>query len=134
MFNLSYAAYDYEYDLFLTTSHSNLTQWQREQIQDLPDEGKQCMIGFWSSPPPQGILGLSSRICPSFHVMNYIPQTALTLTAKCKFFYEKLALGNVPLYLSVFTGDCFQVNISMHRGICLFIYLIIYLQTTIIMQ
>ena len=55
MANLSSSAYHYEYDLFLTTSYSNLTPWQLEQIQDFPEEGKQCMIDFWSSPLLQGI-------------------------------------------------------------------------------
>jgi len=56
MVNLSSANYyNYEYDLFLPTSFENLTHWQRDHIQDFPDEGKQCMIDFWSSPVPQGI-------------------------------------------------------------------------------
>jgi len=55
MANLSFANYDYEYDLFLSTSYSNLTQWQLQRIQDFPEEGKQCMVNFWSSPAPQGI-------------------------------------------------------------------------------
>jgi len=55
MANLSYADYHYAYDVFLTTTHLNLTQWQTEFIQNFTDEGKQCMIDFWSSPKPQGI-------------------------------------------------------------------------------
>jgi len=55
MANLSYADYHYDYDVFLTTSYWNLTRWQREHVEGFPDEGKQCMINFWSSPKPQGI-------------------------------------------------------------------------------
>ena len=55
MVDLSPANYHYEYDLFATTSYANLTQWQLEHIQDFPDQGKQCMVDFWSSPTPRGI-------------------------------------------------------------------------------
>jgi len=72
MFNLSFSAYDYAYydDLFLTSSYSNLTQWQREQIHDFPDEGRHCMIDFWASPLPQGICVQFKNLCHSFRAMN----------------------------------------------------------------
>ena len=54
MVNFSSANYLYEYDLFWTPKYSNLTQWQLEQILDFPEQGRQCMIDFWTSPPPQG--------------------------------------------------------------------------------
>jgi len=57
MANLSWENYQYEYDLFLPMSYANLTPWQLSYIKDFPDEGKQCMIDFWSSPAPQGIFG-----------------------------------------------------------------------------
>jgi len=48
--------YRYEYDdVFMTTSQSNLTQWQLEQILNFSAEGKRCMTDFWSSPKLEGI-------------------------------------------------------------------------------
>ena len=58
MANSSYIDDHYHYvDVFLATSyHRNLSQWQLDYIRDFPDEGKHCMIDFWSSPKPQGII------------------------------------------------------------------------------